>query len=145
MDLLQSIHDIVSRQWSDLLARPRGTMSFRFLLQPAMAIAYAIRDGLKDAKRERSPFFRTILHDPSKRAGRIREELKALTMLLLLCLGMDVAYQIISFRTFYPVEALLVVLILAFIPYLLVRGPADRIARRWLRHRPSKPPQQSRQ
>ena len=31
---------------------------------------------------------------------------------------------------FYPGEALIVALLLAFVPYLLIRGPAARIARR---------------
>jgi hypothetical protein len=33
---------------------------------------------------------------------------------------------------FYPGEALIVALLLAFVPYLLIRGPAERIARRWM-------------
>jgi hypothetical protein len=44
---------------------------------------------------------------------------------------MDAIYQFIALRWFYPGEAILVTLQLAFVPYLLVRGPANRIARRW--------------
>jgi hypothetical protein len=44
---------------------------------------------------------------------------------------MDVVYQIIVLKTFYPVEALIIAFLLAFVPYLLIRGPVARIARRW--------------
>jgi hypothetical protein len=42
---------------------------------------------------------------------------------------MDAAYQLIVFRWLYPVEALLVAVILALVPYLLIRGPVNRIAK----------------
>jgi hypothetical protein len=45
---------------------------------------------------------------------------------------MDIVYQLISFGVFYPVEAAVVVFVLAYAPYLLIRAPAARIARRWL-------------
>ena len=41
----------------------------------------------------------------------------------------DVVYQFIVFRWFYPGEALVVAFVLAIVPYLLVRGPVNRIAR----------------
>ena len=44
---------------------------------------------------------------------------------------MDVIYQFLVFKTFYPAQALLIALLLAFVPYLLIRGPATRIARWW--------------
>ena len=47
---------------------------------------------------------------------------------LLLGLVMDTIYQIIVLKTFYPAEAAIVAIVLAFIPYLLLRGPIARIA-----------------
>ena len=44
---------------------------------------------------------------------------------------MDVIYQFLVFKTFYPAQALLIALLLAFIPYLLIRGPATLIVRWW--------------
>ena len=44
---------------------------------------------------------------------------------------MDVIYQAIVLKTFYPGEAVIVALALAFLPYLLLRGPIARIARRY--------------
>jgi hypothetical protein len=44
---------------------------------------------------------------------------------------MDVIYQLIVLKTFYPVEALIIAVVLAFVPYVLLRGISARIARRW--------------
>ena len=45
---------------------------------------------------------------------------------------MDTVYQIIVFNAFYPYEALIIALLLAFVPYLLIRGVTSRISR-WYR------------
>ena len=42
---------------------------------------------------------------------------------------MDVVYQLIVLKTFYPGEAVIVAIALALLPYLLLRGPIARIAR----------------
>jgi hypothetical protein len=44
---------------------------------------------------------------------------------------MDAIYQWMVIRWVYLGELLFVVLILAFVPYLLLRGPINRIARHW--------------
>jgi hypothetical protein len=46
---------------------------------------------------------------------------------------MDAIYQSLVLKTFYPGEMVLVALLLAFVPYILLRGPFERIAR-WWRH-----------
>ena len=51
---------------------------------------------------------------------------------ILLGLCMDVIYQLIEFETFRPAEAVIIALLLAFVPYVLLRGPVARIARWWL-------------
>jgi hypothetical protein len=61
----------------------------------------------------------------------LNEGLNATARIILLGIAMDVIYQRIEFETFYPVEALIIALLLAFVPYLLIRGPVARIARRW--------------
>jgi hypothetical protein len=41
----------------------------------------------------------------------------------------DAVYQYIQLSWFYPGEALIVAFVLAFLPYLLIRGPINRLAR----------------
>jgi hypothetical protein len=128
---MTEFHEIMTRVWTDLISRPSGPMAFRFLLQPTMAIIIASLDGIKDARTGRSPYFWTILNNPEKRNGRIREGLKATSRIIGLSLVMEAIYQYKMFHTFYIGEALIITFFLALLPYLLVRGPAARIARRW--------------
>jgi hypothetical protein len=132
--MLDAIQDILIRQWNDLLARPSGPMSFRFLLQPTMAAIYGILDGRRDARKHRAPYLWTIVNDPEKRRARIREGFAHTAKIVVLGLAMDVIYQFIAFRMFYVVEALIVVFVLAIVPYVIVRGVTDRIGRWWLEH-----------
>jgi hypothetical protein len=125
--------DNLIRFWDNLISRPSGPMAFRFLLQPVMATIFAIRDGRIDAKTGRSPYFWTVLTNPEKRGARLREGLKATSRIIVLGLLMDAIYQFKVFKAFHPLEAIVIALVLAFIPYLLIRGPAARITR-WLRH-----------
>lgn len=115
------------RAWSDLTDRPSGPMAFRFILQPSMAALTAIRDGVHDARTERSPYLWTILRDPRERVARLREGLEATARIILLGLVMDVIYQVMVFKMFYPIEALIIALLLAFVPYLLIRGLVVRV------------------
>ena len=124
--------EVFARIWQNLLDRPGGPMTFRIILQPIMATVAALLDGLKDARAGRAPYFWTILTDPAKRGGRLNEGLIATARVILLGLGMDLIYQIIVFKTFHPAEAVIVALLLAFVPYLLLRGPITRVARWWL-------------
>lgn len=120
------------RLWQNIFGRTDGPMTFRFVLQPLMAAIAALIDGVTDARTGRSPYFWTILTDPDKRGERLHEGLIATARILLLGIGMDLIYQYRVFDTFYPVEALIIALLLAFIPYLLLRGPVARIARWWM-------------
>lgn len=135
---MTEIQDVLSRIWTDLLARPSGPFAFRFVLQPLMAIVLALRDGIKDAQTGRSPYFWTMLSDATQRRVRLAEGLKATMRVIVLGIVIDAAYQLTVLGTFYPGEALAIALWLGFVPYLLVRGPAARIARRWITRKTSK-------
>jgi len=45
----------------------------------------------------------------------------------------DGVYQWLVFRWVYPFEAMVTAVILAIIPYVALRGIANRLARPWLR------------
>src|SRR5215831_3052051 len=122
---------VIEQFWHDLIERPDGPMRFRFVLQPLMATIVAIRDGREDARSGRSPYLATVLGNPQERAGRLRHGLNATARIIALGLVMDVIYQAIVLKTFYPDQALVVALVLAFVPYVIVRGV---IARIWRSH-----------
>lgn len=123
--------DVFGRIWTSLGVRVTGPLSFRFLLQPAMTAIAATHDGIKDARTGRSPYFWTVLTNPAERAGRLREGLKATSRIIVLALVMDAAFQVLVLKTFHLGEALVIAMTLAFLPYLLIRGPVARAARRW--------------
>ena len=125
------------RACHNLLGRPSGPLRFRFILQPSMAAIVAVLDGLRDARSGRSPYFWTVLRIPGERIARLREGLIASARIILLGIAMDAIYLAIELKSFYPIEALIIALLLAFVPYLLIRGPVARIARRWRRGAPS--------
>jgi hypothetical protein len=120
------------RLWRDIFDRPGGPMTFRFILQPVMSIIAATADGVNDARAGRAPYLWTIISDSAKGVDRLSEGLNATARILLLGIGMDVFYQYRVFDEFYPGEAAIIAIALALIPYLLLRGPVSRIARRWL-------------
>ncbi len=124
------MEDLLTRIFENLIGRVSGPMKFRLILQPLMATIFAIRSGLKDAKGGRPAYFWALFTDSAHRQDLLRDGWKSVGRVFILAIIIDVVYQFIVFRWVYPVEALLVAAILAFIPYLLIRGPANRIARR---------------
>jgi hypothetical protein len=120
--------EVRHRVWEDLLARPSGPMKFRFVLQPVMSLIAALRDGIEDARLQRAPFIWALLTRPLERQGRLNEAVISTARVILLGLVMDAIFQMIVFNTFYPAEAVIVALVLAFLPYALLRGPIARVS-----------------
>jgi hypothetical protein len=123
--------EVRGRIWQNLLDRPGGPMTFRFILQPIMASIMAFIDGLRDARGGSSPYLATILTDSERRYSHLREGVISTARIILLGVCMDVIYQFIEFGTFFPGEAAIIAILLAFVPYLLLRGPFARLIRRW--------------
>jgi hypothetical protein len=121
--------ELVLRIWDHLVARVGGPMSFRLVLQPAVAIILAIRAGVHDARAGRPAYFWTILTNPDDRRDLLREGWTAVAKVFLAAVVIDVVYQLVVLRWVYPGEALLVAFLLACVPYLLIRGLANRLAR----------------
>jgi hypothetical protein len=136
---VSEIQEILTRFWNQLIAQPSGPLAFRLVLQPIMAAILAILDGLKDARAGRPLYTWTLLTDPAHRGGYLREGLKRVTRVIVFALVMDAIYQFLVLRWFYPGEALVTAFVLAVLPYLLIRGPAARMARGWIRHRADSP------
>jgi hypothetical protein len=123
--------EIILRIWHDIIDRPSGPMAFRFILQPVMAAIAAILHGRRDARNGRSPYFWTLISKPQERIGRLREGFNATARVILLGIVMDVIYQIIVLKRFYPAESVIVALLLGFLPYLVLRGIVTRVLLGW--------------
>ena len=121
----------LSRVWRNIVARPGGPMTFRFVLQPAMAAIAALRDGIHDARFGRAPYLSAIVRGIEDRGARLWEGIVSTARILILGVVMDVIYQLVFLDAFHPAEAALIAILLAFVPYALLRGPIGRIAHHW--------------
>lgn len=130
---LMTAPEFFARVWEMLIGRVDGPFNFRLLVQPTVAAILAIRAGLRDARENRPPFlFWAIFTDPSARHDLPREGWKDVGKVFIVAVILDLTYEMIVYRWVYPGQALIVATVLAFIPYLLIRGPVTRIARRFV-------------
>ncbi len=118
------------RVGTQLLARVSGPMKFRLVLQPCMAAFFAIRAGLADAKAGKSPYFWGLLSDHGQRVEMLKDGWKSIGRVFILALVLDAVYQIIVIHFVYPGEMVIVAIILAIVPYLILRGLVTRFARK---------------
>jgi hypothetical protein len=51
------VEELIMRVLGNLHGRVGGPMSFRLILQPAMAAFFAVEAGLKDSRTGRPPYF----------------------------------------------------------------------------------------
>jgi len=128
------MEDMLSRVWENLGGRIGGPLTFRLILQPLVATVLAVMAGMRDAQAGKPPYFWTILTSPADRADLLREGWKAVGKVFVLAALIDVVYQLIVFRWVYPLESLIMAFLLACVPYLLIRGPVNRIARSGRQH-----------
>jgi hypothetical protein len=128
--------EVRQRFWADVFGRLQGPMTLRFYLQPTLGFVAALKDGLKDVRFGHKAFFWTALWDPTQPRGRLREGLMATSQMALIGFAMDAIYQFKVFDRFYPVEMVLMVLLLAVIPYFVFRWLVEHVARWWLARPP---------
>ncbi len=131
--MMSLVTDTIARAWENFLARPDGPLNLRFIIQPTLASIIAIRAGLKDAKMGRPPYLWTALTDATQRDQLLHGGWKDMRIPFLVAATLDAIYQIIVHHWIYPVEMLFTATLLALVPYVLVRGPANRIARHFSR------------
>ena len=114
------------------MERPGGAGHWADVVSPpAAAVGGDLsrhRAGLQDAKAGRPLYGWSILHDPAHRAEFLKDGWKDIAKVFCLAVLLDVVYQVIVLRWVWPGEVLLVAFLLAFLPYLLIRGPVNRLA-----------------
>jgi hypothetical protein len=129
---MSTVFDMIERGWENFLARPNGSFSFRFILQPAMAALLALRSGLQDAREGKQGYLWALLSNPTRRLQLLHEGWRGARTPFLVAIALDSVYQIIELRFIYPLELLFTATLLALIPYALLRGPFNRLARLFL-------------
>ena len=108
----------------ELIAGP-GT--FRFVIQPVLAILFGVRDGRNDAKSSTPPILYMLLLQSGKRREALKGVLKSIALPLTLAVAIDSILQIYIFGVWRLQWALVIGLGLVGIPYILARGITNRI------------------
>ena len=121
------------RDWErivhDLFARLDGPLHFRFVFQPLMAIIFAVVDGVRDAKAGKPAYFWALCSTAQSRKALVKDGWKSVRKIFIVAIILDSVYQMELHSTIYAGELLIVAFLLAIVPYLVVRGPVNRIAR----------------
>ena len=124
------LEEALARGWANLVGRLSGPMSFRIFMQPAMAIFFAIRAGVKDAQHNNPTFLGCAISNPASWRARIRLSWKDVGTVFLVALILDAIYQIATHSSVYVLELLITATVLALAPYMVARDLVARIARR---------------
>ena len=113
----------------DLFARLDGPLHFRFIVQPLVAIIFAVIDGVKAAKAGKPAYFWALLSASGQRRELVKEGWKSVGKVFIVAIILDVVYQLKVHSAVYAGELLIVAFALAIVPYLVVRGPINRLVR----------------
>jgi hypothetical protein len=123
------VDETVNRFWTELVSRPSGPLAFRFVLQPVIAMVYAIRDGRRDAKNQRQAYFWALFTSSGHRRALIKSGWESIGKVAIVALIMDLIYQFIVLRGLRPLETVVIVTMLAIVPYIMLRGPVNRLSK----------------
>jgi len=126
---MDTILDALKRAVDELLGRASGPMHLRLIMQPLMATIFAVRAGLRDARQGQSPFLMTYIQDPESRRRLAKSAWKDVGKVFVIAIILDIVYQIIALHTVRPLQTVIVAVVLAILPYVLLRGPVSRVAR----------------
>ena len=129
------IREMIAQGWENFTERGSGPLNMRFILQPTLASLLAIRAGWKDARAGRPPFFWTALTNPSARGELVRSGWKDMSKMFVMAAVLDAIYQVIVHKRIVFIAALITATLLALAPYTALRGPANRVARLFMRSR----------
>jgi hypothetical protein len=123
------LEEALSRGWENFVSRFSGPMNFRFLVQPAVALLFAIRAGRKDAQKGEPPFLWAVFSTPGSWRYRLQQVWNDVWKVFVVALVLDSIYQIIMHASIFALELLFTATFLAIVPYLIARGLVNRIAR----------------
>jgi hypothetical protein len=123
--------DLWMRIADGIADRVGGPMKLRLLMQPMMATLLAIRSGLRDAKTGTPPYLWSLLSNPGHRGEMLKSGWQSVAKLFCVALVLDLVYQYIEQPVIRLRAAIFIAVILAIVPYLLLRGLVTRLATWW--------------
>lgn len=126
---MDGISEILNRGIEQLVGRSSGPLHLRLVIQPIVATIIAIKAGLRDARERRPPFLWTLVKHPGERKRLVKSGWEDIGKVFTVAFIMDTVYQLFVLRAFYIVQALSVAIIVAVVPYVILRGIVTRLAR----------------
>jgi len=117
----------LSTYWADFIERFDGPLHFRLFVQPLMAILFAFRDGHRDAREGRSAYLWSLITDANERRYLLESGWKGIAKVFILAFALDVVYQFMEWHGLKPLQALMTAIVLAVLPYAILRGPVNRV------------------
>ena len=127
--MVDTLLEMVSNRAQQLLGRLDGPLHFRLVVMPTVVTLLAIRAGVMDARGGRPAFLWALLFHPPGRIALIRSAVKDIGRVFVVACVLDSVYQLVFLRVFYPGLVLVVAVACAIVPYVVIRGPANRLAR----------------
>ena len=75
-------------------------------------------------------YFWSLLSDSENRRERVRAGWKSVGKIFIAAVILDIVYQLVVLHAIHPLETLLVATTLALVPYIIFRGPINRVIRK---------------
>lgn len=96
------MEEALRRGLENLIARSEGLMSFRLIVQPTVAILFAIRAGLRGARNGQPPFLWTVFSNASHRHELLHQGWKDVGTVFVVSLILDSTIRSLCIRAFTP-------------------------------------------
>ncbi len=123
------LDEAFARGWENLVGRWGGPMSFRLLVQPAVAILFAVRLASRTLDRTSHHFCGPRSPNPASLRKRSRQVWTDVGKVFIVAVILDSIYQVVVHAGIFTLELLITATVLALLPYVVSRGLVTRIAR----------------
>jgi hypothetical protein len=134
------LDQLLARFWSEIGARPHGPMAFRFFVQPAVATFFACRDGIRAARKGNPAYLWALVTWSGHRRELLHQGWTSVGRVLMAAVVIDLLYEAFVLRGLRPLQAVFVGALLGVLPYVILRGLVNRVARIILQRKQSTKP-----
>ncbi len=117
---------MMTEWWEQLRGAPG---SFRFIVQPLVAILLGIRDGRRDAREGHRPYVIGLWEAKGHRRHELRLLWKQIAVPFVVAVVLDSALQYVVMQQVFFRTALVIGTLLIALPYIAARGMANRLSR----------------
>lgn len=104
-----------------------GRFQIRLILQPLVAVILGVRLGVRDARQGKPAFFASVVAGGRDGWDILRGGLRDAIVPLCVAFALDGVLQYLILGYVRPAAAVVVGLLLVFLPFVLLRGVSNRI------------------